>query len=304
MSLPPGMPQGMIQSLVNQLVTPQVPPGMQPAGPGPMPPGPPQGGPPVLPAEAIPAALPGAQAPPPGPPQGQEQGQGPPGPGDEEKAPGLTDDQADLLKSLMADPDARKQIQQIIRKVSGESKGGAKGKVDPATRLQLAQGWNARIGELALQMNAARSQNPGATKANDEALLRIYYQTPMAPWAPQDAPFPIPMADIDEYADAVRMHLVKAGWDSLDKIEDQVVRECFPLRELLIASGRSWRQRVEFVDQMVALTERWLDQYKSLPKPDTKVYLATKEGKGDPESQARDTDSSAYPPGGYRNPWS
>jgi hypothetical protein len=201
----------------------------------------------------------------------------------------------------MADPKAREQIGEILKKIKEAKRGGAN-PIDPATMLNLAQGWNARVAGLALQMNAARSQNPGATTASDEALLRIYYQTPIAPWAPADDPFPIPIADIDEYADAVRLHLVKAGWDNIDKIEDQVVRECFPLRELLIAAGRPWQARVDFVDQMRGLTERWLDKYGHLPLPDPKVYKATKEGKGDPESQARDTDSSAYPAGGFNNP--
>ena len=103
--------------------------------------------------------------------------------------------------------------------------------------------------------------------------------------------------DIDEYADAVRLHLVKSGWTDVNKIEDQVVRECFPLRELLIAAGRGWHARVEFVDQMISLTERWLAKYGHLPLPDLEVLGATKVGKGDPEAQARDTDSSAFPPG-------
>jgi len=222
-----------------------------------------------------------------------------PGP---QESQGLTDEQAELLKTLMADPESRKQIQQIVKKVSGEKRGSGKIPIDPAVKLQLAQGWNARIGELGLQMNAARSQNPGASKASDEALLRIYYMTPIAPWAPPETPFPIPLSDIDEYADAVRLHLVRAGWTDVGKIEDQVVRECFPLREVLIAAGRQWRQRVEFVDQMISLTDRWLKQYGHLPRPDLAVLRATQAGKGDPESQARDTDSSAYPRGGFRSP--
>jgi hypothetical protein len=201
----------------------------------------------------------------------------------------------------MADPKAREQIGQILKKIKESKKGGAN-PIDPATMLNLAQGWNARVAGLAIQVNASRSQNPGASTASDEALLRIYYQTPLAPWAPDDKPFPIPLADIDEYADAVRLHLVKTGWDNIDKIEDQVIRECFPLRELLIAAGRDWQGRVDFVEQMYNLTERWLDKYGHLPVPDLTVMQRTKQGKGDPESQARDTDSSAYPAGGFNNP--
>jgi ribosomal protein L16 Arg81 hydroxylase len=222
--------------------------------------------------------------------------------GEEEDKPGLDDEQAEALKKLMADPKSREQIDKLLRTVKKETRGASNQEIDPNRMLMLAQGWNARIAELAVQWNTARSKNPGASTASDEALLRVYYMTPIAPWSPKDAPFPMPLEDIDEYADTVRAHLVKQGWTDIDKIEDQVTRECFPMREPLIKSGRDWQGRVTFVDQMLELTDRWLDRYGKLPDPDLDVLAATKEGKGDPESQARDTDSSAYPPGGYRNP--
>jgi len=218
--------------------------------------------------------------------------------------PGLDDDQAEAIKKLLADPKNREQIDKLLRSARKESRGSDNKELDSGLLLMMAQGWNARIAELAVQWNTARAKNPGASTASDEALLRVYYMTPIAPWAPSDAPFPIPLVDIDEYADAVRAHLVKQGWTDIDKIEDQTTRECFPLRESLIRGGRerNWPAQVEFVDQMLELTEDWLSKHGTLPEPDLKVLAATREGKGDPESQARDTDSSAYPPGGFRNP--
>jgi len=190
----------------------------------------------------------------------------------------------------------------LAKRADGSDQGPPKPQLDPQQRLDLAQGWNSYVGSLALQMNAARSPNPGASKASDEALLRIYWMTPLAPWAPDDKPEPIPLSDIDEYADAVRVQLVKGGWTDIDKIEDQVTRECFPLRETLIKSGRDWQQQIDFVDGMLKLTDRWHKRYGELPQPDLKVLAATRAGRGDPESQARDTDSSPYPPGGLPNP--
>lgn len=279
---PPGLPQGLppqvVQGLVNQI---SPPPGQVP---GPPPPGP--GGPPP------PGGPPGGGA----PEQGDDKGP------TKEDEPGLDDDQAEAVKKLLSDPKSREQVDKLLRTARKESRGKSTQEVDPDRMLTLAQGWNARISELAVQWNTARSKNPGASKASDEALLRIYYTTPIAPWAPEDAPFPIPISDIDEYADAVRAHLVKNGWTDIDKIEDQTTRECFPMREALIKSGRLWKQQVAFVDEMLELTEEWLNEYGTLPEPDLKVLRATKEGHGDPESDARDTDSSAYPPGGFRNP--
>ena len=299
---PTGLPPELVQSLVNRLITPaqQYPmPGTQPGGPVGAPPAGPTPGPPAGPPAGPPPAGPpagGGAAPPQG--DGGEKPQGPP----KDEKDGLDDEQANALKELMSDPKTREQIQKIARMVSKEKRGQSEIELDPVRRLQLAQGWNARVGELAAQMNAARSQNPGASKASDEALLRIYYMTPIAEWSPKDTPFPIPLEDIDEYADEVRLHLVKSGWTDMDKIEDQTTRECFPLREPLISAGRTWDQRVDFVDQMLLLTERWLKEYGRLPIPDLQVLKATSAGKGDPESQTRDSDSSAYPPGGYRNP--
>jgi hypothetical protein len=203
---------------------------------------------------------------------------------------------------LLADPNVRKQVLELAQRAQADDKGPPKPELDPSTRLDLAQGWNSYVGSLALQMNAARSENPGASKASDENLLLVYWMTPMAPWAPDDAPVPIPLADIDEYADAVRVQLVKQGWTDIDKVEDQVTRECFPLRETLIKGGRDWLQQVEFVDQVLKLTERWLRQYGRLPEPDPTVLAATRAGHGDPESQNRDSDSSPYPPGGMPHP--
>lgn len=281
---PPGLPQGLppqvVQGLVNQIAPPpQAGPPAAPPGPG-GPPGPVPGSPDQMPRQ----------------PDSDE-----PKPPDQDQ-PGLDDDQAEVIKKLLADPKSRDQVDKLLRTARKDSRNGSNSQVDPDRRLQLAQGWNARISELAVQWNTARSKNPGASTASDEALLRVYYMTPIAPWAPQDAPFPIPLTDIDEYADVVRAHLVKNGWTDIDKIEDQTTRECFPMREALIKSGRGWRQQVEFVDQMLALTEDWLKKHGTLPEPDLEVLRATREGKGDPESQARDTDSSAYPPGGFRNP--
>lgn len=280
--LPQGLPPQVVRGLVNQILPP--PEAQAPAGPPPAPPGPPgpvPGNPPQMPRERD---------------SDEPEHLG------KEDEPGLSDEQAEAVKKLLADPKSREQVDKLIRSARKESRGRSNQEIDPNRLLTLAQGWNARISELAVQWNTARSQNPGASTASDEALLRVYYMTPIAPWAPEDAPFPIPLVDVDEYADAVRAHLVKNGWVDIDKIEDQVTRECFPLREALIKSGRGWRQQVAFVDQMLALTERWLEQHGTLPEPDLEVLRATREGHGDPESQARDTDSSAFPPGGLRNP--
>jgi len=206
------------------------------------------------------------------------------------------------MQLLLADPKVRQQVADLAKRASGEDKGKPKSQMDPNRRLMLAQGWNSYVGSLALQMNAARSQSPGASKASDENLLLVYWMTPIAPWSDDEEPFPIPLSDIDEYADAVRVQLVRQGWTDVDKIEDQTTRECFPLRETLIKSGRDWADQVDFTDQMVELTDRWLRRYGKLPEPDLTVLARTRQGRGDPESQARDTDSSPYPPGGVPSP--
>lgn len=289
---PPGLPASMVQGLVERLISPPPAPGTQPAGPV---------------AAAPPAAGPMPAAPPAGPPQaatppkpGEDGPQPPSGPPKEED--GLSEDQAKEIQLLMADPKVRHQVQQLLKRASKEEQGDSKSQIDPARKLGLAQHWNARIGSLAAALNTSRSPNPGASAATDEALLRVWYMTPIAPWSPPDEPFPIPHDDIDEYADTVRTYLVTNGWTNVDKIEDQVTRECFPLREALLSAGRDWQQRVDFTDQMHDLTERWLKKHDELPEPDLKVLAATKAGKGDPESQARDSDSEAFPAGGLPTP--
>jgi hypothetical protein len=96
----------------------------------------------------------------------------------------------------------------------------------------------------------------------------------------------------------VRMHLIGQGWTDPDKIEDQVMRECFPLREALIKMGRPFfKDQVDFARDMVDLSIRWMRKAGPLPRPDPAVMKATVAGLGDPESELRDDDSEALPAG-------
>jgi hypothetical protein len=290
------IPPSVIQGLLGQLVTPI--PGMQPGGPTDTPP--PQGGPPL--PQGAPAQMPGPapQAPP------QQQG-GPPMPegtpaqqgGEDGKGEsGLNEEQAEMLRSLLADPKARKDVESIVRQIGGAQRNQGRLGVDPERLLQMAQGWNARLSILGEHLAQQRGQSPGASKATDKALLMLYYATPLDPSYPEDDPHFLPLEEIDEYANAVRVHLVtQERMRDPEKIEDAVVREVFPLRELLIKTGREgkWQAQVDFVEDMAKLTDRWLSKHKRLPKPDLAVLRATKAGKGDPESQSRDEDSEALP---------
>lgn len=272
------IPPDVLNGLVGQLVTPV--PGMQPGGP----------------VENAPSQQPGP-APQPQQPQGPAPEGNPAQQGGKEDS-GLNDDQAEMLRSLMADPKARKDIESIVRQVSGDQRNKGRLSIDPDRLLQMAQGWNARMSLLGEHLAQQQGNSPGASKANDESLLLLYWATPLDPSIPEgEEPRFLPLEEIDEYADACRLHFVQQGMKDLDKIEDATTRECFPMRELLIKSGRthSYQLQVDFVEDMNRLTERWLKRYGKLPRPDYKVLMATKAGKGDPESQARDTDSDPYP---------
>lgn len=277
-TLPAGIPPGLVAQLAQRMVGPGAAP------PQPMPAPPPQG-PPEGPSPGIVPAPAPQQAP---PPQGQ---QGPPQPGQsaQENEQGLTPELAETLRDLMRDKKARADILAITRQITGEQNANSALKLDPALRMKLAQGWNARIASSGRMLAATRGSAPGSTKASDEALLRIYWTTPEG----------VELEDVENYANAVRQHLIMAvQMTDEDAVEDTTMRWCFPLRELQIKAGRpEWRERVEFVNQMLDLTTRWLEEYGALPEPDWKVIRATEAGKGDPESQARDTDSDAFPPG-------
>jgi hypothetical protein len=190
-----------------------------------------------------------------------------------------------LIKGLMKQPKARDDLEKIVKSAGDEETDKSPLMViDDVTKLQLAQSWNARVVGVSTQLVVGLNPSPGASVAGDEALLRVYYTTPKG----------LELEDIDEYADAVRLYLVSQGWDNVDKIEDQTMRYCFVLRETQIKSaGRTKQEQVDFVRAMAKLTEKWLDKYGALPEPDWKVIEATEQGKGDPESQIRDIDSSA-----------
>lgn len=287
--LPPGIPPGLVSNLTERMIgqgapatgMPSMPPPtMPPGGVGTLPAPPPQeppppGGPPPGPQQPPPTG-----APPPGGPQPQ---------GTDDDG-GLKPEIAETLRDLMRKKKSRDDIMSIVRQVQGEERGGASLKIDPGTRLKLAQGWNVRVAESSELLVNARGQNPGASKASDEALLRAYWTTPLD----------VKLEDIDEYAEAVRQHLVQVqGLTDEDEIEDTTMRWCFPLRDLVIKAGRrnQPRKQVEFVNEMLKLTDRWFDKYGEIPEPDWTVLQATKAGKGDPESQARETDSDPFPPG-------
>lgn len=277
--LPAGIPPGLASSLAARMIGPGA---EAPAAPAPMP-----GGPPM-------------QAPPPGPPpQGAPQPPGPivpvppGGPEGEQGEEGLSPEMAETLRDLMRSKKSRQEIQSIVKQVAGSERNTSALKIDPSLRLRLAQGWNARVVQSAKTLTSSRAASPGASKASDEALLRMYWTTPKD----------VELSDIDDYADAVRRHLVlNERMDDEDKIEDTTMRWCFPLREITIQAGRkgNWRGQVEFVNQMLDLTRRWFEEYGELPEPDWKVVAATEAGKGDPESTARETDSDAFPPGVQR----
>lgn len=295
--LPPGIPREMVGRLAGRML------GNSPveAGPGPVPVSPQmaaaQAQAPAAQQPPLPGMGPGGPAPPLPAPPPQGQG-GPPGPNGQQEEQGLTDEQAALLRDLMANKKARKDIESIVRQVAGDKRNDSALRIDPVTRMSLAQGWNARVAGMGKELNRSRGMAPGASKTSDEALLRIYYTTPRDPNSPDDKPAFISLEDIDDYADAVRMHLiVQQGIQDEDQVEDTTMRWCFPLRESLIKGGRSWPERVEFVREMLKLTHQWLNKYGELPLPDPKVLLATERGKGDPESQVRNSDSQAYPPG-------
>jgi hypothetical protein len=290
--LPPGLPPDLVRRMTERMIG-----GGE--GPGPMPPAPPTGAPPGPPTGAPPGP-PGAPGIVPAPPP-QQGPPGPPGPGGPGGPPqeedGLPPELAETLRDLMGNKKARADIQAIVRQITGQQRNDTALRIDPSMRLMLAQGWNARLAGMGQELTRARGNAPGASKASDEALLRVYYTTPRDPTSTDDDPKFIPLEDIADYADAVRQHLIfQERMDDEDKIEDTVMRWCFPLRESLIKAGRrTWRERIEFVDEMVKLTARWMKTYGELPEPDPKVLVATERGKGDPESQVRDEDSEAFP---------
>lgn len=264
-----------------------------------------------LAARALPSPMPPQQPPPdqqspiPQPPAGQPALQGPPpgAPASGDPAPQqLPPAVLDALTTIMKDPQAREQIQQIIDQLGGEAaQKNPLDVIDPQTKLALAQSWNSRKKAMALELTAQRGVNPGASRADDEALLTIWFTTPLDPNAPPDDPRCLSLDDIEDYADAVRLDLISKGMSDPDKVEDQVMRECFPLRESLIRTGRPFvKDQVEFAAEMVKLAARWCEDGTPLPQPDMSVLKATQAGKGDPESQPRETDSEAFPQGeGY-----
>jgi len=287
--LPPGIPPGLASGLAERMIGPGAPGGMPPMPQSPpMPPG----GVGTIPAPP-PQAPPAPGGSPPGPQQPPPTGAPPPGgpePQGTDEDGGLKPEIAETLRDLMRHRKSRQDILSIVRQVQGEERGGASLKIDPGTRLKMAQGWNVRVAESSELLVNARGQSPGASRASDEALLRAYWTTPLD----------VKLEDIDDYADAVRQHLVQnEGLTDPDEIEDTTTRWCYPLRDMLIKAGRrnQWRKQVEFTNEMLKLTARWQDKYGELPEPDWDVLKATKAGSGDPESQARETDSDPFPPG-------
>ena len=286
-NLPAGVPPALVRSMAQQ-VLPAPGPGPMPALPPGGPPGPQQQSPQPQP----PPGRPALQGPPPGAPG---PGQGPPG----ELPPQILD----ALQTILKDPKARDQVKEIIKQLGGDAaQENPLDVLDPQTKMMLGQAWNSRKKSVAYELTAQRGLNPGASRAGDESLLTIWFTTPLDPSYPEDDPHCLPLSDIEAYADAVRLDLIaKQGLTDVDKIEDQTMRECFPLRESLIKTGRPfWTDQVEFATEMVKLAARWHDEQGDLPQPDPAVLKATKEGKGDPEAQPRDTDSEAFPAGeGY-----
>jgi hypothetical protein len=295
------IPAGVIQGLLGQLITPI--PGMQPQAPGTQPGGPTDGIPisPVFTQNGLPTPSQQPGPAPQPPQQGQPMPEGTPAQQGGEQGKnesGLNDEQAEMLRSLMSDPKARKDVESIVRQVGGNQRNQGRLGVDPERLLQMAQGWNARLSVLGEHLAAQRGQSPGSSAATDEALLMIFYATPIDPTSPEKKPRFMPLEEIDDYANAVRRHcILTENMKDPEKIEDRVVRECFPMRELLIKTGREgqWQAQVDFVQDMLDLTDRWLRKKKRLPRPDLKVLQATKQGKGDPEAMARDEDSESLP---------
>jgi len=257
-------------------------------GPGPMP---------VPPGQVPQASVPGPGAGPPqpqGPPHPATQpppgaplpGEGPGGEGGD-----LSPSQIEILQDILKDPKAKREVQKIIDQMGGRTKAGALEIIDPRIKTIIAQEWNARKRMMGQQLTQLRGLAPGASKASDEALLTVYWATPSN----------LELEDIEDYANVVRVSLMTQGWDDIDQIEDRTLQECFPLRLSLVKNGRPfWEDQVKFVRDMNDLTDRWLDQYGKLPRPDYKVQEATEAGHGNPESQPRDTDSEALPPGDQR----
>jgi hypothetical protein len=282
--LPERLPPTVLRELLAQLVQPAPTiPGAQPGGPvgAPDPNAPPQ-----VPLQGAPQTGPAQPAGPQPPPQQ----------GGNAEQQGLDTQTAEVMRQLAQDPKARRDIEDIIRQVSQDKRNTSRLEIDPARMMALAQGWNAFSGTIGRQIAQQRGQSPGASKASDEALLRIYYTTPMASWSDPNDPTPIEIQDIDDYADAVRVYLVtKMQMTDPEKIEDQVMRECFPLREILIRSGRTAAESVAFVADMNRLTDRWIERYGELPKPEKAVLKATEQGHGDPEAEPRDSDSEDQP---------
>jgi len=190
---------------------------------------------------------------------------------------------------MVQDPQAKAEVMKIIEAMGGDPKNDDPlAAIDPNKVKMIAQGWNSRVRSLVREMSAQRGVHPGASKATDEALLVIWHTTPMG----------IEHEDVEDYANAVRAYLIAQGMTDPDKIEDQTMRECYPLRESLIKTGRPfWKDQVLFAAEMVKLTTRWLKRYGKLPEPQWKVVAATKAGHGDPSSENRDSDSEAFPAG-------
>jgi hypothetical protein len=281
--LPPGIPANLPGRLAQRMIGPGAPQTIAEAAP-------------AVPAPPIPGGQPPGVVPAP-PPQQAGGAPGPqlPGqpPGTAKEDQGVSPEIAETLRELMRHKKSRQEIESIVRQTAGEARNTSALKISPAMRMKLAQGWNARISEAGRLLIDARETGPGASRASDEALLRIYWTTPQG----------VELEDIDAYADAVRTHLIiEQGIKDEDEVEDTTMRWCYPLRELQIKAGRrnDYRAQVEFVNQMLDLTQRWLKQYGELPQPDWKVIKATEAGKGDPESQSREEDSEALPPGRKR----
>lgn len=226
----------------------------------------------------------------------EQPGPGAPKPGDPVPQK-LPPQMVELIQALAKDPQAAQQIQEILKAMGADPAGGDPQKVnpleilDPEKKVRIAQAWNARIRGLGNEISSARGMSPGGSKANDEALLTIWFRMPEG----------LGWDDVDEYADACRIYYVGLGWEDPDKIEDQVMREVFPLRESLIKTGRPfWKDQVEFATSMVKLASKYLKQHGHPPVPDTQVVAVTKQGHGNPETMPRDEQSEAFPAGEVR----
>lgn len=216
---------------------------------------------------------------------------GPPLPGEPTagEGEGLDEAQQAMLTKLLADPKAQRDVQKIIDQLGGRQVPQALKVVSPEQADRMAEYFNSFTDELTSNLTTQRGMVPGASEASDEQLLIIYYTTPSD----------LTLDDIPAYANTVRWHLMNnEGVTDLDKLEDQVIEECFPLRLPLIRNGRKrWADQVAFTESMDALSDRWISKYGALPESNRMVQVATQAGKGNPAGPYNDANSEALPPG-------